>query len=307
MVELKTRAAPGVRVVVAISVVLVLYSYLVALWLNRHGYSPAILVAIRDWLNKPSGISDDFGVLGVSLLLMVAGFRVAQGIPVRRTLAATLPVLVVAAVVGAVVWFAGGEPYAGLAWPIGVAALAAALVLATHRLPPAGGLAVQLVVFGDLMLLGAQGSAPLHQLGLLAGFTPLFLLGEILWSVRSGRISAYAGGALGGAAFVILFLTEHRYPEWHGFWYPVTALYALLIFMLALPSGQVAGETALVRWLSSRALWLIAAACVLGWPVLGLAYHDLPLPVSLAVAVLVTGAAAEAGYRFVERPLGGVR
>lgn len=330
------RTLPGLRVVVALATVLVLYSYACALWLNRHGYSPATLVAIRDWLNKPTGIGEDFGVLGIALLLLVAGFRLAQGVPLRRVLVATVPVLVVAVTASTVVLLLGGEPYSGpqgahvtplayvtnlvlldrvagqpalvaLTWPLAVAALASILCLATRRLPPWAGLVVQLVVLGDLALFGASGAAPLHQLGLLAGFTPLFVLGEVLWHVRSQRLHALAGAALGAVAFGVLVLTEQHYDEWHGRWYPVTALYALLIVLLAAPSGQVAGETAVVRWLASRALWLIASGAVLGWTVLGLGYRHLPLPLSAVAALVATAAFAEAGHRFVQRPLRGAR
>jgi peptidoglycan/LPS O-acetylase OafA/YrhL len=328
--------APGLRVVVASAALLVVYSYLGALWLNRHGYSPTTLVAIRDWLNKPTGIGEDFGVLGIALLLIVAGFRFAQGIPLRRVLAVAAPVLVVAVTAGAAVLLLGGEPYSApqhasvtplgyvsnlflvdriagqpalvaLTWPLAVAALNALLAVATTRLAPLGGVVVRLVVLGGLVLFGASGPAPLHQLGLLAGFVPLCVLGDVLLRVRSQRMHALTGAALGAAAFAILILTEHGYDEWHGFWYPVTALYALLIVMLAVPSGKVAGETAIVRWLASRALWLIAAAGVAGWSVLGLVYHRVPLPLSMAAALFVTAAFAEAGYRFVQRPLGGAR
>ncbi|WP_020664678.1 hypothetical protein [Amycolatopsis benzoatilytica] len=303
MDEQAPRATPGLRVVVALSSVLVLYSYLGALWLNRHGYSPATLVAIRDWISKPSGISQDFGVLGVSMLLMAAGFLVAQGTPVRRLLNGTVPALAVAAALGAAAHLLGGEPFLGLGWPVVVVVPATVLALATRRLPAAAGLALQLAVSGVLVLVGTN--AP--EAGQLAGFAPLFVLGQMLWQVRAARLSPWAGGLVSVGAFVIMLLTEHRYAEWYGYWYPVTALFALLIVMLALPSGQVAGETALVRWLSSRAVWLIGAGCALGWTVLGLGYQRLPLVVSMAAAVLVTGLAAEAGHRFVERPLGGAR
>ncbi|GAB2991316.1 hypothetical protein LWP59_06480 [Amycolatopsis acidiphila] len=332
----RTATLPGLRVVVAIAALLVLYSYLGALWLNRHGYSPASLVAVRDWLDKPTGIGEDFGVLGIAMLLLVAGFRVAQGIPVRRMLVTVVPVLVLAVTASAGALLLGADPYSSpqhaqvtplaylsnlflvdritghpalvaLSWPLAVAALSALLILATRRLPPWAGVVVQLVVLGDLVLFGASGPAPLHQLGLLAGFTPLCLLGEVLWHVRSGRVHGLVGGALGAVAFGVLVVTEQNYDEWHGRWYPVTALYALLIVLLAAPSGRVAGETAVVRWLASRALWLIASGAVVGWTVLGLGYQHLPLPLSAVAALLATVALAEAGYRFVQRPLGGDR
>jgi len=307
MTEQTSHAKPGLRVIVALSAVLVLYSYVGALWLNRHGYSPASLVTIRDWVNKPSGISDDFGVLGVSLLLMTAGFVVARGTPLRRMLTATLPALAVTAVVTAVAQLLGGEPFLGLGWPVAIAVPATALAFATRRLPPVAGLSIHLAVSGTLMFVGLHAPALLHEAGLLAGFAQLFVLGEMLWYVRAERLKPWAGSLVAVAAFAILLLTEHRYAEWYGFWYPVTALFALLLFLLALPSGQIAGESALVRWLSSRAIWLIGAGCALGWTILGLSHEHLPLVVSGAAAVLATGLAAEAGHRYVERPLAGAR
>lgn len=64
----------GMHLVAAIGLVLVIYSYLVGLWPVRHGFTPDVVLAGREWLNFPLGIGADFGLLGVGLLLAAGGF-----------------------------------------------------------------------------------------------------------------------------------------------------------------------------------------------------------------------------------------
>jgi hypothetical protein len=296
-----TTVPPGLRVVVAGAGVLVVYSYFV-LWLNRHGYSPGGLVLIRDWVDKPTGIGDDFGVLGLALLLLVAGFRAAQGISARWLL------LLVPAVVACVLLtdrLAGNPALTALIWASGVAALGVLLAVAGRALPPVISIPARLVLLGVLVLAGISG--PLHHLGLLAGFAPVVVLGDVLAQVRAKRLHGVVAGAFGVLAFGVLSLTDQRYAEWHGTWYPVTVLYAGLIALLALPYGQVPAGTAVVRWLASRALWLIGTAVLAGWAVLDALDQHLPVTAALVVALVATVVLAEVGHRFVQRPLGGDR
>lgn len=64
----------GMYVMAAAGVVLVLYSYLVALWPVRHGFTPDVVLATREWLSFPLGVGADFGLFGIGLLLAAGGF-----------------------------------------------------------------------------------------------------------------------------------------------------------------------------------------------------------------------------------------
>jgi len=64
----------GMYVTAAVGAVLVLYSYLVALWPVRHGFTPDLVLAVREWVTFPLGIGADFGLFGVGLLLAAGGF-----------------------------------------------------------------------------------------------------------------------------------------------------------------------------------------------------------------------------------------
>lgn len=334
---------PGLRLVVAASVCLVLYSYLAALWADRHGPSPRAVMLVRAWLNKPAGIGEDFGVLGLAMLLMVAGYLLAQaGIGTITALLArpvllVMPAVLVCVTASALVLDAGGEPLtdpadtsatpggwlAGvllidrilgqpallpLAWPVTVAAMFFVLLLASlGMLPRRPMLAVagQVVEAGAIVVLGAQVSGgPLRELGLLAGFVPMAILGELIWLVRAGRIAAWPAGGLGVGAGAVMVTTHLLYAEWDAWWYPVTGLYALLIVLVALPSGAVLGRTLVVRWLASRAIWLVLTCGVIGYGLLGALEDRMPVRLALVLAILATGVAVEAGYRWVQVPLG---
>lgn len=61
---------PGTAVLPAVAVLLVVYGYGYAL---PSGTSP-VLRTVRQWANVPLGIGDDFGFLGIAILLVLAGY-----------------------------------------------------------------------------------------------------------------------------------------------------------------------------------------------------------------------------------------
>ncbi|GAB2998737.1 hypothetical protein [Saccharothrix stipae] len=311
MDDRRTRVA-GVSVVTAAAVCLVAYSYLVGLWLTRHDQSPDLLLAIRNWVNRPTGVGEDFGFLGVALLLMVAGFGVggiagAAG-PGRLAFAARLarrglPPLVVAVAVGALLLAVGAQPLVdpAITTPVAAVALFALVVLVLlplqHRFP---GLAVfvQLEVVCLLVLAGGwAASTGEHDvprvIGLVAALVPLVTLGQLAWLLRTELLFRRHALVLGLLCLGLLVLAERVLPGTAAFWRPLTGVYALLLFLIALPRGASLAATRLVRWLDSRALPLLVSIPVVGYAVLGVQHPVVPAVVAIPISLACTCLAAE--------------
>ncbi|MBW4719535.1 hypothetical protein [Saccharothrix obliqua] len=296
--------APGVRVVTAAGVCLLAYSYLVGLWPNRHGFTPAFVEVVRSWVNKPSGLGEDFGFLGTALLLMAAGYGLAGG---RRVVAAHLPVLAGAVAVGAALWAVGAEPLldSAVTAPVLALVLVAALVPALRPLErrEPGLASFVLLEAGCLVALlcgwlADGGPEVLRLVGTAATLVPLLVFGRLAALFRAGRLPAAHGVGLGLLCLVLTVLGDLLFPEQVGYWRPLGATVAALLFVIALPRGVAAAGWTAVRRLADRALPLAVAVPVVGYPVLGL-LDFLPFGVALAVAVAAVGLAGEGAHRAV--------
>ncbi|MFC3892747.1 hypothetical protein ACFOWZ_14805 [Lentzea rhizosphaerae] len=346
MVEqmVETKRVPGLAVLAAAGVVLVGYSYLFGLWTSRYQESPELLVVIRGWVNQTTGIGEDFGFLGVALLLLVAGYAIsetaskltARQLVVRlgRTAA---PVVVGAVLVSTVLVLLGATPltdpanaelsfaavvtnllllprffgqqsFLALDVPVTATVLFVLLILAVRplRRHPVIAMVVQLEIVGGLILLGGwanESGSPtaLHALGLIAGYLPLLLIGELAWSFRTGALNARFGVGFGFAGVVLLVVHDRLFPELGGWWHPLSAIYAVLFMLIALPRGAAIAVLDPVRWLASRALPLFFSILVVGYAALGLQRGWVPLVLAIQVALMLSGLCAEGAHRAVRR------
>jgi hypothetical protein len=330
-----TGSAVRLRPVLAVGIVLVGYSFLAALWVTRHGTTPAALLLVREWINGPLGVGEDFGVLGVALLLVVAGYRTAQwwrrdglGHLLRVTaVSAGLPLLLLVAahvaIAGAgaqpltevdtgrlsvVTMVAGASNAPGLAW-VGLTGALFVLLFAVSA-AVAGrrywlGCLLHLAAVAALVVTGVNAAGWYHGAGMLASFVTMPVAGWLIWAVRTGRVTGWTGGSLAAGCFAVLVFAESGYPELTGWWYPLTWLYAagfvLLATTRALPCPGV------VRWLATRAVALSATLGVLGYATLNLLYLRIALSMAFAAALVVTGLAAEALHRLCRAVLSRVR
>lgn len=339
-----TKRAPGLTVLAAFAVCLVGYSYLFGLWTSRYAESPDLLVTIRSWVNQPTGIGEDFGFLGVALLLLIAGHLIAEAasrLPARQLalrLARTGGPLVVGAVlVSVIIVLIGGTPLTdpadtdlslptvvtnlllvprffgqpslfALDVPVTATALFVLLTLALHPLRryPVISTVVQLEIVCALVLIGGwanenDGTAALRVLGLVAGYLLLCALGQLTWLVRARRLDPRLGVAFGLLYVVLIVLHDRFHPETAGWWHPLSAGYALLLLLIALPRGAVFAELAPVRWLAERALPLFLSIVVIGYATLGLQRGWMPLLLAVPITFVVTGLCAEGMHRLVRR------
>ncbi|MER5261305.1 hypothetical protein ABTZ99_04365 [Actinosynnema sp. NPDC002837] len=313
-VETGGTTLPGVRVVTATAVCLIAYSYLFGLWPNRHGHDSELVVVIRSWVNQPTGIGEDFGFLGIALLLMAAGYAVAgvdRWSVAVRLLRRVVPAVVGAVLVGALLSLVGAEPLtdAAVTTPVAAVALAGLLVLVlrpVERGAPWLAVPVQLEITCVLVMAGgwaarAGGPDVLRLLGLVGGLLPLTALGQVAWQVRAGRLSAARGVGLGLLAVVVLALADRMAPDLAGYWHPLGGVLALLLFLIALPRGAALASTRPVRWLSSRAVPLYVSVPVVGYAVTGVLANGVPVLLALLLGTVCAGGAAEALHRGLEK------
>jgi peptidoglycan/LPS O-acetylase OafA/YrhL len=337
--ESRQRAESGITLVVAVAVCLAVYSYLGALWCNRHGYTPHELAIVRTWVNRPLALGQDFGLLAIALLLVAGGCLVAgialdqrQRSAPPRLLARWYPPVLVTVVLGALVLHFGGQPLTSgtlpphwhvtgylanllladrvtgpaslvaLAWAPAVGALYAVTLLLARaccggRWLPA--LLVRVAAAVVVVSTAADGTGAYHRFGLLTALVTVPLSGELIRLVRAGKLTAAMGTGTGAVLLGTLIWADQNYRELIGWYTPMAMLYAVLLVLLAVTSGGgVLARLGVTRWLASRGYWLFLLIGPLGYPALTLLYHQrITLPLAYLVAVPITLAGAEAGYR----------
>lgn len=300
------------------------YGYLVTLWLARHGSNPQPVAAVREWVNRPLGLGEDFGPVAVMVLLLCGGYTAAAtGFAPRRLIGTYLPVLV-ATVLAACAVLAGLDVWtepraASVSW----ANVLGNLTFASHLLdgrtvlvPLAWVVGLQLVaelVALDrrtwptvVVLLVGVGAACLflsghEQLGRPLLFLPMVLLGHVTWRVTGRNLPAWAGVLLGAGCFAAVAAADRAFDGLERWWYPVAATYAVLLFLVAvLVPGRTAAAVAaspVTRWLADRVEWLLLLGGVIGFAVLEALRGHVPVPLGMLVALAAVGLAAELGHR----------
>jgi hypothetical protein len=286
---------------------LVVYSYLGGLWLDRHGQRFDPVDEVREWLNRPLGLGEDFGVLGLMLLLLASGYsavsrfaaapddndpeaatsvqeaRRASGFDLARLVRIAVPLGVGAALAAVFRLLDADVLLRPLAWVIGIELVVwlsgvLAVRVAAWTVP-----LVQLLAVASVLL--ADGISP--QLAVAVVLYPLAVLGQVF---GDRRLPSWAAWLFGLAVWALLAWTEHVYPPVAPWWYPLTALIAVLFFLAALRADDTVGVRPAIRWLAGRARWLLVLTGGLGWAVLGL---GLPFPLGFALALAAIAVGAE--------------
>ncbi|NKE55767.1 hypothetical protein FXN61_02590 [Lentzea sp. PSKA42] len=302
----------GLHAPVAVATVLIAYSFLGGLWLNRHGYSPEWLVVVREWFNKPLGLGEDFGFLAIALLLMSVGHLLTAramtspwAVFAKRLAWQALPPAAIAAVLGLLFsLFADPLPLAfdyqanPLLFSLLVGlAFAGLLVLTAPLLPRQWPVAVVAQLAVVTFTLTVAGIADVPQLGILAALVTLPIIGELLWLSRKGLARFWEAAPLALFCFALLMVCEHLFREARDWWFPVAAVSALMLMLLAVRGDARAEHPRPVEWLVSRSYYLVVLCGVLAYPLVGL-LDLLSLPISYVVSLLVWGLGAELLHRW---------
>ena len=316
-----TRGVP-VTLLRAGAALLVAYGFVVTLWLSSHGSNPQPIAGIREWVNRPLGLGEDFGPLAVMVLLLCAGYTAGATGFVRTYLPVAVATVLAAGAVlaGLDIWtvppeksvtwanFFGNLTFAShlvadktllvpLAWVVGLQ-LVAGLVALDRRgwFAPAAAL----VAIAELCVMAANGVA-LDHLSRPLLFLPLVLFGHVVRRVHERALPWWAGLALGAGCAAAVAAVDRTFPDLQKWWYPVAATYAVLVFLVALlVSGRTAAAVAgltVTRWLADRVEWLLVLGGVVGFAVLNALRREIPVPVGVVVGLVAVGLAADACHR----------
>ncbi|WP_447005039.1 hypothetical protein ACRAKI_00315 [Saccharothrix isguenensis] len=282
-----TTSAPAVVLLRATGAVLLVYGYLVGM--------NSDLAPVRDFLNRPLGLGEDFGPLGAMLLLATAGYESVTRQPsVRRVVLTYLPlavtVLLAAGMValGATIWTIPAADHTSPLTVVGNLTLLSQLIAVKPLLVPLGWIvllellawatgalvrrlsghtrlavpAVHLAVAAAAILLVDHD----HRAVTVAAFSGVVVIGQVV--ALGGRFQF----VLAPAAWLLFVLAEHQYPvELSRWWYPVAAVYAGLLFASAVvfagPTAAKVAENRVVVWLADNAIWLALLQGVFGFAI----------------------------------------
>ncbi|MEV4311414.1 acyltransferase family protein [Actinocrispum sp. NPDC049592] len=235
-----------------VGLALVAYGYLGLLW---RGLPPSPVVFVREWVNKPLGIGEDFAYLGIAVLLIAFGLLITPELLHRLT----LPVAAVL-MLGIAGVLLGSAELGGVLRPVCALVLFVAIWAPTRRWPWISVL-LQLEAAYALLLLGKIPG--LHQAGLIAEYLPLLTLGMLI------RLGTWRAVLLGVLCVSVPGVAETVYPELTGWWHALTVLYAVLFVLLlrrnpdgAQPESRYLHGLDFVRVLASC---LVVYAHIQGW------------------------------------------
>ncbi|AOS60911.1 hypothetical protein [Actinoalloteichus hymeniacidonis] len=317
------RDSAALSVLGAVGVVLVLYSYLVAVWPSRQGETFGVVSLLRRWVNEPMGIGSDFGFLGTALIFLIAGYLGARSMDVEPLGRFVLRLLVTFAALALVTsglvflaGLAGGEAYRGSGLELGpdpssgyflliisLFVLSALLCRPLARIHPAWAVAAQIVVSSVPVFLGAGAEGLPRSLSLQFAFLPILIIGQLAWSVRTARMPLWLAVVLGMAAFQVMAWAERSYHELLPWWYPLSAVFAMLFFLLLLNHPPRFGLHAVFGWLFDRRYPALLFTVTLGWATLSLLGPVVPTGLAVLASLLITLAAADGYHRLIEKPL----
>lgn len=326
---------PAVPLARAAGTLLILYGTLLGLWADQHGQQSLVLTAIRHWFNRPLGIGQDFTMLGVMLLLLAAGYQsrpAGRAIRSGRMLASRL-VRLYAPILGATtlaalltqlpvtVWTTPAGLRAGpgdflrglglvdqvvsgqrvlvpLAWVVALEIVSWLVAMLPVRLPAVVE-AIQLVAVAGVLVAAARGQ--FGQLAVVLSSYPLVVVGQLIRRARDGEQPLWVTLLLTIGAWALLGWAEHVCPPVAGWWYPLTAAYAMPLFAIAVLTGgdtaRRVAENPMVDWLATRARWIVLLAGVVGFPILGMLLGRVSPLVAVLPAAAAAGLVAEAGHR----------
>ncbi|MGH3516419.1 MAG: hypothetical protein ACRDQ7_03190 [Haloechinothrix sp.] len=299
--QLTQPTDPALSLTFAVALVLLVHGYLVGLWTDVHGERFWLVDLIRTWVARPLGLGEDLGPLGVMLLLAATGYSLAAG---ARVLAILVPA---AAAAGLTFALAGhGALSSGptiLAWVVLLALAGRAATAITDLIPERRQWTwylAQLVLVVDLVAL-AEITPALQPAAAVAAFYPLVVIGQLIHAVRGGGLPAWAGGSLGFASYAVVVIADRTVPALDGWWYPLAASYAALLFATAVTfAGRTAAQVAahpVARWAAHRTWWYLLFIGPVAHPALTALHTVLPTWVAVALAVIGTAVVVEAGCR----------
>ncbi len=325
-----------------IAPVLVIYSHVVALFLDPHKEETGVVNLLSEQFRDPLRLEQHMGHLAVVLFFLVSGFIITQvgtqeshrefGI---KRLFRVYPLLIVTVGLTAAlsIWhlevlrtgqhfeitlqsvltnFALANYFmvpqvilVGVAWTLVIEVIFYTIVmslLAVLRRWAWLAILIELGMVLAALLLAREFGPSFFLLAVNMSYLPVVLLGQVTWAVWSKRVPLWAGVLLGFACWTLYVLGDIRNMGRLDDAYSSTAALGFGIFIALLLAEQVLRPTKPISYLADRSYSLYLLHGPVAFPVFEALYGKLPLLLVVIIGLALTVGAAEVTFRFVEQP-----
>ncbi|APU12173.1 MULTISPECIES: acyltransferase family protein [Actinoalloteichus] len=180
----------------------------------------------------------------------------------------------------------------------------AAMIRPGRGRPWLGPVIAGVIIAIALALTVETPTATLNHLRTMATFLPVLFIGQCISLVRSGRLRASAGLAVGGGHY-LLFIWGGLNHETIPYGEPVerTLLMMILLTVLLLGTSGGLARSRAVREVAKRTYSIFLIHMPVGFAVLAALSPRVGAGVAVLAAVLVSAVCAELLYRLVELPV----
>jgi peptidoglycan/LPS O-acetylase OafA/YrhL len=325
-----------------IAPVLVIYSHVVALYLDPHKVDTGVVDVLSENLRDPLRLEQHMGHLAVVLFFLVSGFIITQvgtqeshrEFAIKRVFR-VYPLLIVTVGLTALlsIWhlevLRTGQHFSitlesvlanftlanyfmvpqvilvGVAWTLVIEILfytTVLLLLAVLRRWAWLAILIEMGMVLAALLLAREFGSSFFLLAVNMSYLPVVLLGQVTWSVWSGRVPLWAGTLLGLGCWTLYVLGDIRNMGRLDDAYSSTAALGFGIFIVLLLAESKLRPTKPISFLADRSYSLYLLHGPVAFPVFEALYGKLPLVVVIILGLALTVGAAELTFRFVEQP-----
>ncbi len=326
----------------AVAPVLVLYSHVVALFLDPNEIDTSVVNLLDEQAKNPLRLEQHMGHLAVVLFFLVSGFIIThvgtqeshREFAVKR-LFRVYPLLIVVVALTAVLGMfhmevlQTGQKFeitlqsvltnmtlvnyvmvpqivlVGVAWTLVIEIIFYLIVLsllAVLRRWTWLAILIELALVLSSLLLARELGPSFFLLSANLSFLPVVLLGQITWAVWSGRIPLWLGTLYGFASWLLYVLADMRNMGRLDDAYNSTFALGFGIFIVLLLAESRLRPNKYVSYFADRSYSLYLLHGPLAFPVMERLNGVLPLPVIIFLGMALTVGATELTFRYIEQP-----
>ena len=128
------------------------------------------------------------------------------------------------------------------------------------------------------------------------------IMGQAIWAAWTGRIPAWLAGLFVTAAWLMFVWAGHLGIDPDYIPRPFPIAFALMLFLIGLFAEPYLRQRRFWTELSERTYSIYLLHGSVAFPLMHLLFDQLPIWLTVLIAVVATGLVAELSYRFVERP-----
>lgn len=322
--------------------VLVIYSHVVALFLDPNDIDTGVVDLLNEQARDPLRLEQHMGHLAVVLFFLVSGFIITQvgtqeghrEFAIKR-LFRVYPLLITVVGLTAVLSIFNMEVLrtgqhfeitlqsvltnfalanylmvpqiilVGVAWTLVIEIIFYLIVLsllAVLRRWTWLAILIELTLVLSTMLLAREFGPNFFLLAINLSFLPVVLLGQVTWAVWSGRIPLWLGTLFGFACWILYVLADIRNMGRLDEAYSSTFALGFAIFIAVLLAEQRLRPNKYVSYFADRSYSLYLLHGPLAFPVMERLNGVLPLPLVILAGLALTVGATELTFRYIEQP-----